>query len=347
MALFGKQKTQTYLGVDIGTGGVKVVELANEKGRARLMTYAYTERRSAEAGAWLLDEPKKAATLLAKMVNECGATATRAVSGLPQHVVFDAIISIASVKDPKQRKGLIEAQVRKLTPIPFEQMILDSKILDDDIKNSEYTRVLVTGAPKAIVQKYIEIFRLAKIRLIALETEAFALVRSLVGKDRSNIMLIDIGSRRTNLSVVENGTPVLSRSLNVGGALISQKIADQMGVGLGEAEQIKIDLSKASKAEVPPSAEIILQPILNEVHYTFRLLSERGLQTGQVEKVILTGGSTSLPGLVDYLTQKLNISVYLGDPFARVAVPQTLRPVLDEIGPRFAVALGLGMRDIE
>lgn len=345
MSLFGKQKTQTYLGVDIGTGGVKIVELGNAKGRARLMTYAYTERRSTDSSLSILDDPTKAAELLRKMVKESGAIATRAVSGLPQHLVFDAIISIPRVKDPKQRKTLIEAQIRKLTPIPFEEMILDSKILDEPA--DEYTRVLVTGAPKTIVQKYVEIFRLAKLQLLALETEAFALVRSLVGKDRANIMIIDIGSRRTNLSVIEKGIPVLSRSLNVGGALVSQQIAELMGMDLPQAEQMKVDLTKAGAAEVPPAAEIILQPILNEVHYTFRLLSERGRQADRVEKVILTGGSASLPGLVPYLTQKLDLNVYLGDPFARVTIPQTLRPVLDEVGPRFAVALGLGMRDIE
>lgn len=347
MSLFGKQKTQTYLGIDIGTGGVKIAELANEKGRARLMTYAYTERRSTDSSLSILDDPKKVAELLMKMVKESGAIATRAVSGLPQHLVFDAIISIPRVKDPKQRKALIEAQIGKLTPIPFEEMILDSKILDEERKDAEYTRVLVTGAPKTIVQKYVEIFRLAKLQLSALETEAFALVRSLVGKDRSNIMIIDMGSRRTNLSVIEKGIPVLSRSLNVGGALVSQQIAQLMGMDLPQAEQMKVDLAKAGKAEVPPAAEIILQPILNEVHYTFRLLSERGLEADRVEKVILTGGSASLPGLAPYLTQKLDLNVYLGDPFARVAIPQTLRPVLDEVGPRFAVALGLGMRDIE
>ncbi len=347
MGLFGKQKSQSYLGIDIGTGGVKLVELANEKGRARLMTYAFTERRSATGAASLLDDPKKAAALLQRLIKESGATATRAVSGLPQHNVFDAIISIPRTKEQKDRKALIEAQVRKLTPIPFEEMILDSKILDEEKKDLEYTRVLVTGAPKMIVQKYIEIFRLAKLQLLALETESFALVRSLVGKDRSTIMTIDIGSHRTNLSVIEKGIPLLSRSLNVGGALVSEQIAQQMGVEREEAEQMKIDLAKAGNAEVPPAAEIILQPILNEINYTFRILSERGVGSANVEKVILTGGSSALPGLVPYLTQKLNLNVYLGDPFARVAVPQTLRPVLDDVGPRFAVALGLAMRDIE
>ena len=39
-------------------------------------------------------------------------------------------------------------------------------------------------------------------------------------------------------------------------------------------------------------------------------------------------------------------NAYLGDPWARVVYPMDLRPVLDEIGSRFSVAIGCAMRDI-
>jgi hypothetical protein len=47
------------------------------------------------------------------------------------------------------------------------------------------------------------------------------------------------------------------------------------------------------------------------------------------------------------MTQLMNVNAYLGDPWARVIYPQDLRPVLDEIGSRFTIALGCAMRDIE
>ncbi|MFH1078006.1 MAG: hypothetical protein V1745_01835, partial [Patescibacteria group bacterium] len=51
MGLFSsKPAKQSYLGVDFGMSGVKIVELLNEKGRARLVTYAYADvtQRTAE-----------------------------------------------------------------------------------------------------------------------------------------------------------------------------------------------------------------------------------------------------------------------------------------------------------
>ena len=44
MGLFSrKPQTKSYLGIDVGQSGVKLVELKNEKGRARLVTYAYAQ----------------------------------------------------------------------------------------------------------------------------------------------------------------------------------------------------------------------------------------------------------------------------------------------------------------
>ncbi len=366
MSLFGKSKSQSFLGIDVGVHGMKLVEMQNEHGRAKLMTYAYSERGLEEQSKSLLDNPQVAANLLSTIVKKSGATTTRAVSGLPQNAVFSAIVTVPKLKDPRQMKPLIEGQVAKLTPIPVTEMILDSKVIDEeklktpeekkeekkappvDPKKGELVRVLVTGAAKTLVQKYVEVFKLAKIELVALETESFALIRALVGRDRSTILIIDMGAMRTNMTIVERGIPIFTRSVNVGGGQLTKTIAEQMGISLADAEQMKVDLSKGQVDGVPPQVELILQPILTEINYSFGEFKRLEADSAKrVEKIIITGGSANLPGMVTYLSQKLNINTYVGDPWARVQLPQALRPVLDEIGPRFAVSIGLAMRDME
>ncbi len=347
MSLFGSTKSKSYLGVDIGVGGIKLVELVNEKGRAKLLTYAYSERALSDQVTAPLDNPKAIGELLAKMVKQSGAHSTRAISGLPQHAVFDAMISIPVTKDPKESKALVEAQIRKLTPIPLEEMIIESRMVDPT-ETKDRSRVLVTGAAKNLVQKYVEAFKLAKIGLVALETESFTLIRSLIGRDKSVILILDIGAMRTNITIVEKGVPFFTRSVNVGGGILTKQISEQMGVTMEEAEQMKFDLSKAPTDTVPPTVELLLQPMLNEINYSIgEFRRQEGQSSAHVEKIIVTGGSAHLPGIVQYISGKLNVNVYVGDPWARVTLPEALRPVLDEIGPRFAVAIGLAMRDIE
>ena len=54
-----------------------------------------------------------------------------------------------------------------------------------------------------------------------------------------------------------------------------------------------------------------------------------------------------LPNLVGYLSKVLNIKVIIGDPWSRISYPVDLAPLLNEIGPRMSVAIGLAMRELE
>src|SRR3989338_10021347 len=82
MGLFGGKKPSSYLGVDIGASGIKVVELENEKGRAKLLTYGYCEQAS-ESEASPFDDLKATAAVLSDICRQAGTTTARALAGLP------------------------------------------------------------------------------------------------------------------------------------------------------------------------------------------------------------------------------------------------------------------------
>jgi Tfp pilus assembly PilM family ATPase len=214
MGMFGKKETEPtgLIGIDIGAGGIKAVELIPEKGRLRLGSYGYSEMKNPEKEhKALLDDPKTGAEVLLRILKDAGIKSTRVNASLPSHSVFHAIITVPQPKDEKEDlKPLIEAQVKKLLPVPLEEMILDTTIIDKHLlpkKKSEEgsnkkesgkskdkntlkisgktkarknIRVLVSGAPKVLVNKYVEMFKLSKLQLTSLETEAFALIRSLI-----------------------------------------------------------------------------------------------------------------------------------------------------------------------
>ncbi len=386
MSLFGKKQEVApgLIGVDLGAVGVKVVELLPDKGRLKLATYGYSELASGVVlDKPLIDDPKKAADILTRIMKEAGMKATRANASLPSNAIFHAIITIPQPRSSKEDlKPMIEAQVKKLLPRPLEEMILDSTVIDKDllpkpksdekgkkdekpdmakteaagaadkVDNAEemseerkHIRVLISGAPKDLVAKYIAIFKEAKIELVALETEAFALIRSLIGNDKARIMIVDIGHERTNISIVDGGIPFLHRSVKVGGGAVTKVIAKQMNVSDAEAEQMKYDLSvTAASGELPPVLKEAMMPIVHEVKYSLDLYGQQQVGGSSIEKIILTGGSASLPQIDRVLTEALNTNVYIGDPWARLATYPDLKPVLDEIGPRFAVAVGLAMK---
>ena len=365
MALFGIGKTSSYLGIDIGAAGIKLVEFRQDRGRAKLHTYAYTERAPADLSVSLIDDVAGTSAIIKAMLKKSKATAVKAVTGLPVSSVFSSVLSVPKLGE-KEQKGAIEIQARKIISIPLEELVLDSKVITppellkakgpDSLKNIQ---VLLTAAPKNLIAKYLSVFRAAGLELTSLETEAFALIRSLVGKDKSTLMVIDIGALRTSVMVVVGGIPYLSRSIDVGGAKLTKAAAAALGVSDAEAEAMKNDfrsMGVMSAGGIPPVFEPLVDQIVAEVNFSLKLFSGLDTQISAdktaappktVEKIILTGGGSLLPNLDTYLAGKLNLRVFCGDPWARILYPDEIRPLLDEIGPRFSVAIGLAMREFE
>lgn len=376
--MFGAKKeevSQGLLGVDIGTSGLKVVELTPEGGKIRLVTYGYADIAPEKDAAVLsVDNAKQVADILQQVVKASGMKATKAVAALPASSVFHAIISIPMPKTAKEDiRAVVEAQTAKLLPLPIAEMIIDSHIIDkdllpkDDEKKPEEKkpeapapgaepaqaaapaktiRVQVTAAPKALVEKYIAIFRAAKIELISLETEVFALMRALIGKDSAKTMIVDVGGDRTNIVIAERGVPYLTRGIKSGGSAVTAALSSAMGISMPEAEGMKKDIALGEGNVMPPALAAAIKPLLHESKYALDVNMQEDTSGAQkpVNKVILTGGSAALAGFDVAMTNALNVNVYVGDPWARVATPPASRPILDEVGSRFAVAIGLAMR---
>ena len=208
--------------------------------------------------------------------------------------------------------------------------------------------MLITAAPKTLVEKYLAIFKYAKLNLLSLETESFALARALVGADSATVMIIDLGAVSTDIMIIENGVPVISRSIDVGGQTITTALCEHLGVDEKRAEQFKRDVGMSQGQQetegMSRMIESTFQSVVNEIHYSLDLYRNRN--KGSVEKVILAGGSSFLVGVSDYLERVLSLPVYIGDAWQQVSYPEELRSVLSELAPRFSIAIGLALREL-
>jgi len=357
MALFGLGKTKSYLGVDVGTAGAKIVQLKEEGGRAKLHTYAFFDRPLSETAQSLVDAPDFTVASIKEMIKKSKCTAAKAVASLPISSVFMSVLSVPRLGDKDQR-GAIEVQARKIIPIPLEEMILDIKniVNPDEGKKpksdlSKNIKILLTAAPKKLVAKYMAVIKDSGLEIGSIEPEAFSLIRSLVGKDRSTLMLIDIGSLRTSVLVVSEGIPYLTRSIDAGGNKFTKVAAASLGVSEEEAETMKADLRPDPSLPAGSIAKVFEAPamqIVNEVAFSLKLFSGLAEAQGKtIDKIIITGGGSLLPNLDSFISAKVNLRVFRGDPWARVLYPDAAREMLDEIGPRFSVAVGLAMREFE
>lgn len=372
MALFSSQ--QSFIGLDFGAGSIKLVELRNEQGRPRLVTFGSYEVPLGQTkdNDWSKRQPQ-AVEALSELLAQTNTTSNLIVSALPTFAVFSSLITVPDVP-AKELENAIRLEAKKVIPRPIEEMILDWKEVSQtkiqaeapkEVEKSEESqlgtitnskgrsqkKVLITAAPKNLVDAYVKIFKEAKLKLVSLETEALALSRSLIGKDPSVVMVIDMGARTTNLSIIDQGIPVVNRGVNFGGAQVTDALSVKMGLEPMHVEQWKRDIGRDQNPEgLSKTMRSVLDDLLHEVTYLFQLyrsqLASSGSPHSRIEKIVLAGGSAYIPGLANHLAQELNVPVHLGDPWARIVYPEDLAPMLKEIGPSMAVSVGLAMRHI-
>jgi type IV pilus assembly protein PilM len=373
-------KPHSFLGVDIGAGGVKVVELKVEKKRPVLFTYGYTsepqnihelfngqgpeeasllpqnqktEMRSTQDP--LTEQVEKYARVIKQVCKQAKTTSTSAVVSLPISAVFHTIVTLPVVKSTEFDR-LLKGEIKKLLPYPLEETALDYELIPQH-PDAKVQQAVVNAVPKKLVSFYTGIFRASGLNLMALEPESTALMRSLIGRDTALSMIVDIGAERTNLFIIDDTRTITHHSIQVGGNKINRLLQTIWGTEEVLVEQMKFDLfrrmittpdeSLLPKEKFLDIFNSVLDPIVKEVEYSFALYLEQSSNQGKrPEKIIITGGGGLFPYLSSYLADKFKMKCYIGDPWGRVVYQEGLKPLLNETGPRMAVAIGLALRGI-
>lgn len=351
MGLFSSSENN-YLGIDIGDSSLKMVELVKKGKKIVLNNYGFSEDLGNTDKLTSTDDAEYVAKLINKVKKDIGISATNASVSLPSFSVFSSVINLYNI-NKKNIAEHVNEEAKKVIPLPLEEMVLDWKVIpqeDSDPENpSNNTKIFLTGSPKKLIKKYINIFNTAKINLVSLETETFSLIRSLLGNDKSTVVIVDLGANSTDICVVKESIPYLNRSINVSGNTITTAISQKLGISMEKASQLKFDLGVAALGEnqiaVPQIVMNAVSPIINEIKYMVDLFENSNNE--KVEKIILSGGGSTLINLANYLENTLNIQVIIGNPWFRVSYPKELQPVLSEVGPRLSIAIGLAMRSIE
>jgi len=167
-------------------------------------------------------------------------------------------------------------------------------------------------------------------------------------KENAPFVLVDIGGRASSISVIDDGTLMMSRNLDTAGGDITQVIATALGINPFRAEEIKktYGLYIESKGELNIVSLVV--PLLDVIKREIeKVINNYYLKTKKkVEKVILTGGGANLKGLDEYYSKQLLMPVILGNPFnlGLISYNPKLAPILAEIGTNLATACAVALK---
>jgi len=350
-----KRKPGSVLGVDIGSSSLKVVQLRRQEGRAVLETYgelALGPYGGADVGQATNLPAEKIAETLTDLMREASVNTDDAGISIPFSRSLLTLIELPRRDNPTEQKTVIEFEARKYIPVPVSEVQLDWFIVPEPVAEGAQlpakVKVLLVAVQNDELQQLQAVLTQAHLAASFFEIEIFSTIRSVVDEPVKPVMVLDIGASATKAYIVEHGVVAMSHNIPQGGQDVTRSIANAQGFTIEKAETLKKAhgfAPPATDSYDQKSIELIFSRIFDEAR---RVLTqfETSRRTA-VSGIVLTGGGGVTKALADYAKTFFSVPVSLADPFAKTDAPAFMRPVLEEIGPEFAVAVGLALRKLE
>jgi type IV pilus assembly protein PilM len=229
------------------------------------------------------------------------------------------------------------------------------------------TEVMVAAIHTEAIEKYNRIAGIMQFEKMFFELEVFSAIRATLGRAMQTTLLVDIGATTTKLAVIEFGVTRFTHTINRGSQDITIALSKAHSISFAMAEdrkrtfdilaeiknihetetigEVSKQISADKQVSVARAANLTLESIFSETNTM--LMQYQQKHNVSVDSVILTGGGALLKGLLPLAQKRINATIALGDPFAKVVAPAFLEPMLESAGPEFAVAVGLALRKIQ
>jgi type IV pilus assembly protein PilM len=170
----------------------------------------------------------------------------------------------------------------------------------------------------------------------------------MMGGDPTPTVLVDIGSRSTNIIFLEGGSLVWSAQTDFAGSSLTQALASSLGINPLRAEELKRErgvLGTGPSYELSTIMIPFLDAIINEVKKSQFAYASQFPSAKKAERIILAGGGANLLGIEKYFEQAFGLPTGKISPFLKFEYPPEISPLVPELNPLMGVALGLGMKE--
>ncbi|MGQ0641444.1 MAG: type IV pilus assembly protein PilM [Gemmatimonadaceae bacterium] len=344
MSLFGRKKTT--IGLDVGSGLIKIAVVDHGRGDPELTKVVITPLLADAIVEGEVMDPGIVTDAIRSAMEEAGVKSKAVVTAVGGRDVIIKKIQIERVKE-QQARELMRWEAEQHVPFDMESVELDFQILDPDGDAMEM-QVLLVAAKRELVENKMRILTDAGLAPSVVDVDAFALHNAfeLNHPDamRGVVGLVNIGHDVTNINVLDEGVPILTRDITVGTRRLREDLQRERGVSAEEAEQLLqgFDRSPHLDAVIESRGEEIAVGVERAAAF----LASSARSASQLRAVYICGGGARVPGLAEALGKRLRITVELANPLAKLRVRDGALDsvVTDEVAPLLMLPIGLALR---
>jgi type IV pilus assembly protein PilM len=348
-----------YVGLEVGSSQIAAAHITNN-GNKKLLQLHREHLPSGIMSGGEVRDPVALGAALASFFEKHDLPRKNVRLGLANTRVGVRLIDIAGVDDDEQLANAIGFRANELLSIPIDEAVMDFHVISEerDDEGTVTRSIVVAIAYRESLDRFLTATDAAGLNVAGVDLEAFAMLRALTeprpeGETaKAAIVAVCIGHERTTLAVSDGRTCSFARVIDWGGFNLTNVLSRSLKLAPAEAEDVKRRLSLEAGAEAPADlepdqlAEAVravkseLQSLVRELLSSLRFYQSQPSSL-DIGEILVTGGTTSIPGLVTELQNELGVKMIVPDPLGRVTWSDETP---EQVGS-YAVAIGLGIED--
>jgi len=351
-----------YLGIDIGSHSIKVVQLSKAGHKVQIDKMVIAELPSE-----VIESEHRRIEYLQRILKN--VLKKNKLRGKGFSVIPNELVTIKNVSLPRMPvgdiAGAIEWQIKQEMEENEKDIVIDYILFNENGKsNNDTIQALTASSKRQDIIDHIDLLSSIGIKCLAIEPNAFSLIASLdyngrVEKDKV-ALVIDFGGYESSLCVVRNKEINFVRKLDVNSYSFISAIKESLNVPFEAAEQIiknnyssvndsGSEKDERNRAMIISALVFQLEKLVSDIEHTFKYYSFRLTKSEETEfhKIILCGGLANLELLQDFLQERFNVPVETDDPVRNIVVKKgvmTDEHETDKSALRFSVAIGSALR---
>jgi type IV pilus assembly protein PilM len=346
MALFGRKKLT--IGLDVGSGLVKAVVIDHSGPVPELAKVVITPLADTAIVEGEVMDHGLVADAIRQTIAATGAKTKNIVAAVGGRDVIVKKIQMERVKE-QQARELMRWEAEQHVPFDMDSVELDFQVLDPEGDGLDMS-VLLVAAKRDLVEAKQSLLAEAGASPSVIDVDAFALHNAFEANYpealNGTIALLNIGNEATNLNILDDGVPILTRDLGVGTRRFREDLQRENGMSAEDAEELLRGFDRHPMLDGVVSMRGEEIAIGMERAATFLSTSQRNF--GTIRAVYACGGGARVPGLLPWLSDRLRIPVQPANALAKLAVRDGAFEFLstDEVAPLLMLPVGLALRAV-
>lgn len=337
------------IGLDVGSFSIKVVVLSKKGKGYKLEAIGICLNPLGLLPGEDEASQVKVAEAVKKLLADNKLSGSRAVVALPESKVYTRVVDMPLLSD-SELASAIQYEAEQYIPIPVDQVNIDYEVISRPESHSKEQKmqVFLVAAPKNLIEREIAFCMKCGVEVIGLETEMLASARALITEplEADTNLIVHLGASSSSIAVISRGMPVLIHSIDVGGNSLSRSLSLELSLDQVQAEEYKrsygLDMNQL-EGKVAANLKPLIDRLMSEVRKAMQYYNNSA-RNNQINRVILSGGTSLLPGFVAYAAQLLEVEVVLGNAFAGIEAGKDVVIPNDTVS--FSTAVGLAMREL-